>query len=194
MVAPLRHRQTKGAATDMPGLLPPRHIPTLPETAARRSVSVSDLWAIFDIEGGWRIAFSCYGSACLPPHLCSPYRARSVLSAGCLAPAPWCWRRSCWRCRSSPRSSMPRRPIYGPNMVRHPRSTGHSPAGRSAPARHGRLRLVTAVLAGFGRTISEVGAILFVGGNIAGYTRTMTTAIVLETSKGNLSLALGLGF
>ena len=53
--------------------------------------------------------------------------------------------------------------------------------------------LVTAVLAGFGRTISEVGAILIVGGNIAGYTRTMTTTIVLETSKGNLSLALGLG-
>ena len=55
-------------------------------------------------------------------------------------------------------------------------------------------RLVTAFLAGFGRTISEVGAILIVGGNIAGYTRTMTTAIVLETSMGNLSLALGLGF
>ena len=57
-----------------------------------------------------------------------------------------------------------------------------------------RTRVVTAVLAGFGRTISEVGAILIVGGNIAGYTRTMTTAIVLETSEGNLSLALGLGF
>jgi tungstate transport system permease protein len=57
-----------------------------------------------------------------------------------------------------------------------------------------RTRLVTAILAGFGRTISEVGAILIVGGNIAGYTRTMTTAIVLETSEGNLSLALGLGF
>ena len=56
-----------------------------------------------------------------------------------------------------------------------------------------RTRVVTAVLAGFGRTISEVWAILIVGGNIAGYTRTMTTAIVLETSKGNLSLALGLG-
>jgi tungstate transport system permease protein len=55
-------------------------------------------------------------------------------------------------------------------------------------------RLVTAFLAGFGRTISEVGAILIVGGNIAGYTRTMTTAVVLETSMGNLSLALGLGF
>ena len=50
-----------------------------------------------------------------------------------------------------------------------------------------------ATLAGFGRTISEVGAILIVGGNIAGYTRTMTTAIVLETSKGNLMFALGLG-
>ena len=58
----------------------------------------------------------------------------------------------------------------------------------------GRLRVLTAALAGFGRTISEVGAILVVGGNIAGYTRTMTTAIALETSKGNLSLALGLGF
>jgi tungstate transport system permease protein len=54
-------------------------------------------------------------------------------------------------------------------------------------------RVVTAVLAGFGRAISEVGAILIVGGNIAHYTRTMTTAIVLETSMGNLSLALGLG-
>ena len=58
----------------------------------------------------------------------------------------------------------------------------------------GRVQILTAVLAGFGRTVSEVGAILIVGGNIAGYTRTMTTAIVLETSKGNLSLALGLGF
>ena len=57
----------------------------------------------------------------------------------------------------------------------------------------GRGPMVTAVLAGFGRTVSEVGAILIVGGNIAGYTRTMTTAIALETSKGNLPLALGLG-
>ena len=56
-----------------------------------------------------------------------------------------------------------------------------------------RRRLVTAVLAGFGRTISEVGAVLIVGGNIAGYTRTMTTTIVLKTSKGILALALGLG-
>jgi tungstate transport system permease protein len=58
----------------------------------------------------------------------------------------------------------------------------------------GRTHLLTAALAGFGRTISEVGAILVVGGNIAGYTRTMTTAIALETSKGNLALGLGLGF
>jgi tungstate transport system permease protein len=57
----------------------------------------------------------------------------------------------------------------------------------------GRGPMLTAVLAGFGRTVSEVGAILIVGGNIAGYTRTMTTAVALETSKGNLPLALGLG-
>ena len=57
-----------------------------------------------------------------------------------------------------------------------------------------RRALLTAVLAGFGRTVSEVGAVLVVGGNIAGHTRTMTTAIALETSKGNLDLALGLGF
>ena len=53
--------------------------------------------------------------------------------------------------------------------------------------------VVTAVLAGFGRTISEVGAVLIVGGNIASYTRIMTTAIVLKTSEGELGLALGLG-
>jgi tungstate transport system permease protein len=57
----------------------------------------------------------------------------------------------------------------------------------------GRLNMLTAALAGFGRTISEVGAIIVVGGNIAGYTRTMTTAIALETTKGDLPLALGLG-
>jgi tungstate transport system permease protein len=57
-----------------------------------------------------------------------------------------------------------------------------------------RRPVLTAVLAGFGRTISEVGAVLIVGGNIAGYTRTMTTAIALETSMGDLMLALGLGF
>jgi tungstate transport system permease protein len=57
----------------------------------------------------------------------------------------------------------------------------------------GRGAMLTAALAGFGRTVSEVGAILIVGGNIAGYTRTMTTAVALETSKGDLPLALGLG-
>jgi tungstate transport system permease protein len=57
----------------------------------------------------------------------------------------------------------------------------------------GRFSLVVALLAGFGRAAAEVGAIIIVGGNIRGYTRTMTTAIVLETSKGELSLALGLG-
>ncbi|MDJ1158536.1 ABC transporter permease [Chelatococcus sp. SYSU_G07232] len=56
-----------------------------------------------------------------------------------------------------------------------------------------RLSLVTVVLAGLGRAMAEVGAILVVGGNIAGVTRTMTTAIALETSKGDLALALGLG-
>src|ERR1700677_1367684 len=54
-----------------------------------------------------------------------------------------------------------------------------------------RVHVLTAVLAGFGRTISEVGAIIIVGGNIAGYTRTMTTALVLETGMGDLPLALG---
>ena len=57
----------------------------------------------------------------------------------------------------------------------------------------GRFSLVTALLAGFGREAAEVGAILIVGGNIDGFTRTMTTAIALETSKGDLSLAIGLG-
>ena len=57
----------------------------------------------------------------------------------------------------------------------------------------GRFSLVTALLAGFGRASAEVGAILIVGGNIDGFTRTMTTAIALETSKGDLPLALSLG-
>jgi tungstate transport system permease protein len=57
----------------------------------------------------------------------------------------------------------------------------------------GREGLLTAFLAAFGRAIAEVGAILIVGGNIRGYTRTMTTTIALETSRGDLSLALALG-
>jgi len=56
-----------------------------------------------------------------------------------------------------------------------------------------RADLLTATLAGFGRTISEVGAVILVGGNIRGLTRTMTTAIALQTSQGELSLALALG-
>jgi len=56
-----------------------------------------------------------------------------------------------------------------------------------------RYSLVTVVLAGFGRAAAEVGAVMIVGGNIDGVTRVMTTAIALETSKGDLPLALGLG-
>lgn len=56
-----------------------------------------------------------------------------------------------------------------------------------------RYSLITAILAGFGRASAEVGAVMIVGGNIDHVTRMMTTAIALETSKGNLSLALGLG-
>ncbi|AMA59635.1 ABC transporter permease [Bradyrhizobium sp. CCGE-LA001] len=56
-----------------------------------------------------------------------------------------------------------------------------------------RFSLITALLAGFGRAAAEVGAIMIVGGNIDGFTRTMTTAIALETSKGDLPLAVGLG-
>ncbi len=57
----------------------------------------------------------------------------------------------------------------------------------------GRFSLLTAILAGFGRAIAEVGAIIIVGGNINHVTRSMTTAIALETSKGELALAMGLG-
>ena len=59
--------------------------------------------------------------------------------------------------------------------------------------RDGRYSLMTAVLAGFGRAIAEVGAVMIVGGNIDHVTRVMTTSIALEVSKGNLALALGLG-
>jgi ABC-type tungstate transport system substrate-binding protein len=59
---------------------------------------------------------------------------------------------------------------------------------------HERLALLTVLLTAFGRAVSEVGAVMIVGGNIEGVTRVMTTAIALETSKGDLPLALGLGF
>lgn len=57
----------------------------------------------------------------------------------------------------------------------------------------GRFALLTVLLAGFGRAAAEVGAVMIVGGNIEGFTRVMTTAIALETSKGDLPLALALG-
>jgi tungstate transport system permease protein len=56
-----------------------------------------------------------------------------------------------------------------------------------------RYALLTMLMASFGRAISEVGAVMIVGGNIDGFTRVMTTAIALETSKGDLPLALALG-
>ena len=58
----------------------------------------------------------------------------------------------------------------------------------------GRRALLTATLAGFGRGIGEVGAIMIVGGNIDQVTRVLTTAIALETAKGDFAMALGLGF
>ncbi len=59
--------------------------------------------------------------------------------------------------------------------------------------REARLGIVAAIIAAFGRIIAEVGAVILVGGNIAGETRVLTTAIVLETRKGNFGLALALG-
>ena len=75
------------------------------------------------------------------------------------------------------------------------RSFGAGPA-RAVPTLlwDGRFTLLTAILAGFGRASAEVGAVMIVGGNIDHVTRVMTTAISLEVSKGNLALALGLGF
>jgi len=74
------------------------------------------------------------------------------------------------------------------------RSLGVGPL-RSIPVLlwDGRFSLLTAILAGFGRASAEVGAVIIVGGNINHVTRVMTTTIALETSKGNLALAMGLG-
>jgi tungstate transport system permease protein len=74
------------------------------------------------------------------------------------------------------------------------RSFGAGP-GRAVPTLlwDGRFALLTVLLAGFGRASAEVGAVMIVGGNIEGFTRVMTTAIALETSKGDLPLALALG-
>ncbi len=74
------------------------------------------------------------------------------------------------------------------------RSLGAGPLASALALLHDlRFSLVTIVLAAFGRAIAEVGAVMIVGGNIDGVTRVMTTAIALETSKGDLPLALGLG-
>jgi tungstate transport system permease protein len=74
------------------------------------------------------------------------------------------------------------------------RVLGVGPAGMVATLLwDARFSLLTALLAGFGRAIAEVGAVIIVGGNINHVTRVMTTAIALETSKGDLALALGLG-
>ncbi|GAA6118278.1 ABC transporter permease [Acidovorax sp. FG27] len=75
------------------------------------------------------------------------------------------------------------------------RSLGAGPLLRSLLlAWDERYALLTVLIAAFGRAISEVGAVMIVGGNIDGFTRVMTTAIALETSKGDLPLALALGF
>ena len=77
----------------------------------------------------------------------------------------------------------------------HLRSLGCSPLQSVATLLwDGRFRLLTAIMAGFGRAIAEVGAVIIVGGNINHVTRVMTTTIALETSKGDLPLALSLGF
>ena len=74
------------------------------------------------------------------------------------------------------------------------RSMGASPLQAAALMLvHERMAVLTLLLTAFGRAISEVGAVMIVGGNIAGLTRVMTTAIALETSKGDLPLALALG-
>jgi tungstate transport system permease protein len=74
------------------------------------------------------------------------------------------------------------------------RSFGTTPLGAMPTLLwDGRFALLTVLLAGFGRASAEVGAVMIVGGNIEGYTRVMTTAIALETSKGDLPLALALG-
>lgn len=73
-------------------------------------------------------------------------------------------------------------------------SLGASPAQAAwMVLKEARLGIVAAVIAGFGRVIAEVGSAVMVGGNIRGYTRTMTTTIALETSKGNFALGITLG-
>jgi tungstate transport system permease protein len=74
------------------------------------------------------------------------------------------------------------------------RTLGATPLQETvALIREARYGILSAVIAAFGRVMAEVGSILIVGGNIAGYTRVMTTTIALETDKGNFELALALG-
>ncbi len=74
------------------------------------------------------------------------------------------------------------------------RTLGATPRQETvAVIREARYGILSAIIAAFGRVMAEVGAILIVGGNIAGYTRVMTTTIALETDKGNFELALALG-
>jgi len=74
------------------------------------------------------------------------------------------------------------------------RTLGATPSQETlAVIREARYGILSAVIAAFGRVMAEVGSILIVGGNIAGYTRVMTTTIALETDKGNFELALALG-
>lgn len=82
----------------------------------------------------------------------------------------------------------------GNEVVETARSLGAGPALATwTVIRESRIAILGAVITGFGRIIAEVGAVMIVGGNIAGKTRVMTTAIVLETRKGNFELAIGLG-
>jgi len=82
----------------------------------------------------------------------------------------------------------------GPDIRLAARTLGATRAqAAAAVVREARYGILSAVIAGLGRVMAEVGAILIVGGNIAGYTRVMTTAIALETDKGDFSLALALG-
>jgi tungstate transport system permease protein len=80
-------------------------------------------------------------------------------------------------------------------LIRHAaRTLGATPLQETtALIREARYGILSAVIAAFGRVMAEVGSILIVGGNIAGYTRVMTTTIALETDKGNFELALALG-
>jgi tungstate transport system permease protein len=81
-----------------------------------------------------------------------------------------------------------------PELLLQVRSLGASRwQARGTILREARQGVLLAVAAAFGRSISEVGAVLMVGGNIQGHTRVMTTAIVLETGKGQFGLALALG-